>query len=88
MLLGWDDRKLLQESEKFQSDLDMRQLMSCLCWYFKSNEENRERCQSAQVLELRVSSERGKRSIYSDVATQRKSKFMVSPGNLMLQASA
>lgn len=62
----------------------MRQLMGCplpKILHFKSNEENVERGQSAPFLELRVSSERGKRGIYYDVAIQKeKRKLLVLPG--------
>lgn len=48
--------------------------------HFKSNEENVERGQPTPFLELRVSSERGKRGIYYDIAIQKeKRKLVVSP---------
>lgn len=48
------------------------------CCHLKSNEENGERCQSTQFLEFGVSSERGRRCIYSDATVQKeRRKFMV-----------
>lgn len=62
----------------------MRQLMSCplpKILHFKSDDKNIERGQSTPFLELRVSSERGSRGIYYDVAIRKeKRKLMVLPG--------